>query len=180
MRLLADPPFRTTSAIGRGLVLFALPLALVCACKSSAPDERAAAPDKPGSELTVQKFQELISQGALKPVHAMEDDPYAQTKPDMDEDVFAKAVERLKTGEVPAAAKSEQAPAEGAKPAEPPNFFPENPYLKFGKRIQVYPESGLIMKPFPLKLGTGQALLDLIKTYGFFPLYDAADPKAGV
>jgi type II secretory pathway component GspD/PulD (secretin) len=161
-------------------VLFALPLALMCACKSSAPDEHAAAPDKPGSELTVQKFQELISQGALKPVHAMEDDPYAQTKPDMEEDVFAKAVERLKTGETPEAARPEQPAADAAKPAEPPNFFPENPYLKFGKRIQVYPESGLIMKPFPLKIGTGKPLLELIKTYGFFPLYDAADPKAGV
>ena len=147
-------------------MLFALPLALVCACKSSAPDEHAAAPDKPGSELTVQKFQELISQGALKPVHAMEDDPYAQTKPDMDEDVFGKAIEKLEVGKT----KEGEQPA---KPAESQTEFPENPYLVFGKRIQVYSETGMIMKPFPLKVGTGAKLLDLLNTFGNFPLYDA-------
>jgi type II secretory pathway component GspD/PulD (secretin) len=153
-------------------VLFAL--ALASGCRGPAAQEPAAASEeKPGGELTLKKFQELISQGALKPVQAMEPDPFEQVKPDMDDDLFAKAVERIEKGQPPGPEKPGPAPAPAA--AEPAQF-PENPYLVFGKRIQVYPESGLIMKPYPLRVGTGKKLFDLLTTYGNFPLYD---PKSG-
>lgn len=69
----------------------------------------------------------------------------------------------------------------GAKPADVPTVPTtiahslvgepaENPYLTFGKRILVY-ENGLIMKPYPLRIGMGEKLLNLLKTYGNFPLY---------
>ncbi len=168
MRTLTAPHCRSTSAWGRGLALSVLVLALASGCHTPGSKEPPPAPDKPDETLTVQKFQELISQGALKPVHAMEDDPYDKAKPDMDEDVFAKAVERLEQGNAPQ--------AESPKPAEATTAFPENPYILFGKRIQVYPETGLIMKPYPLKVGTGVKLNELLTTFGNFPLYD---PKSG-
>ena len=182
MRILTDPLRRTTSAPRRGLVFLALSLAFAAGCRGPSPNEPAAAPDKSDATLTVAKFQELISQGALKPVHAMEGDPFEQTKPEMEDDVFAKAVERLKAGEVAPAVPPADPNAQPAapKPADAPPTFPENPYLVFGKRIQVYPESGLITKPFPLKVGTGKKLLDLITTYGNFPLFDPKDPKTPV
>jgi type II secretory pathway component GspD/PulD (secretin) len=92
----------------------------------------------------------------------------------------------------PAGAKPPETPPPGAqapaaKPPEPPQpvskpgdaaqtklveqAWSENPYLLFGKRIQVYPSSGLIMKPYPLRVGTGQPLKDLLETYGNFPLW---------
>src|SRR5689334_24276532 len=168
MRIPNAPRRRSTSAWSRGLALLAL--ALAAGCRSPGAEEPQPSQEKPAGELTVEKFQQLISQGALKPVHAMEDDPYDKTKPDMDDDVFGKAVERLEEGKA-------QAP-EAPKPAENTTEFPENPYLVFGKRIQVYPESGLIMKPYPLRVGTGLKLRDLLKNYGNFPLYDATAANA--
>src|SRR6187549_661254 len=135
MRTLTAPRRCSTSALGRGLALLAL--ALAPGCRSSGTDDPQPAAEKPAGELTVEKFQQLINQGALKPVHAMDDDPYDKTKPDLDDDVFGKAVEKLEAGKT---AEGEQP----AKPADAPVEFPENPYLVFGKRIQVYPESGLI------------------------------------
>ncbi|MBK7641643.1 MAG: hypothetical protein IPJ19_01115 [Planctomycetes bacterium] len=166
---------RTTSALRGGLLLLALALGFATGCHSNAPSEPPPAPDKPDATLTLQKFQELISQGALKPVEAMEGDPFDQAKPDMEEDVFAKAVEKLKAGEAPDPEQPAASSESEKSNVEPAPTFPENPYLAFGKRIQVYPESGLITKPFPLKVGTGKKLLELVQTYGNFPLFDPKD-----
>lgn len=78
----------------------------------------------------------------------------------------------------PASAASSTAPASGAHateaatPAAKPasDDPPENPYLVFGKRIVVYP-NGLIMKPYPLRVGSGKGMSELLKKYGNFPLY---------
>src|SRR5262245_28166190 len=116
MRNPTAPKSRSTSARCRGLALLALALPL--GCRTPGPEEPQPSEEKPSGELTVQKFQELISQGALKPVKAMEDDPYDKAKPDMDEDVFAKAVEQLEHGGAPT--------HEAQQPAETPTEFPEN------------------------------------------------------
>jgi type II secretory pathway component GspD/PulD (secretin) len=78
----------------------------------------------------------------------------------------------------PSSAPAAQAAAPAPKPADakPPEkpvevSGMENPYLQFGKRIQVYPNSGLIFKPYPLRVGTGKYLKKLIETYGNFPLW---------
>jgi len=55
--------------------------------------------------------------------------------------------------------------------AVPSYEFPQNPYLEFGKRIQVWQDAGLITKPFPLRVGTGKKLLDLLTAYGNFPIW---------
>jgi len=68
--------------------------------------------------------------------------------------------------------------AQASVASPPPTISPveqENPYLLFGKRIQVYPESGLIMKPFPLRAGTGKTLTQLLKDYGNFPLWEPGE-----
>jgi len=177
MRILTAPRCCTTSAWGRGLAPFVL--ALVAGCGAPGQKELESATGQPEPTLTNEKFQQLITQGALKPVRAMEEDPFNKVQADMDEDVFAKAVERLEAGQPPPADRIGPPVAETPKPAESAPSFPENPYLVFGRRIQVYPESGLITKPFPLKVGTGKKLNDLLKTYGNFPLFDATDPNAG-
>jgi type II secretory pathway component GspD/PulD (secretin) len=78
----------------------------------------------------------------------------------------------------PASAPTEPAPTEpapnqpiGAGVAVPSYEFPQNPYLEFGKRIQVWQDAGLITKPFPLRVGTGKKLLDLLTAYGNFPIW---------
>lgn len=82
------------------------------------------------------------------------------------------------TGATPPVPQAPAVPQELAKPnlpVSPPASSlvgepPENPYLTFGKRILVY-DNGLIMKPYPLRVGMGERLLNLLKTYGNFPLY---------
>jgi type II secretory pathway component GspD/PulD (secretin) len=64
-----------------------------------------------------------------------------------------------------------QVPGSGAPAAPPRPGLGENPYLVFGKRIQVFPETGLIMKPYPLRVGSGKQMLQLLQTYGNFPLW---------
>jgi len=157
---------------------------LLPACQGPKPAEEPR-PRSDEQQLTLDKFRELLAQGSLQPVEDPGPDPFNRTAPDMDEDVFAKAAKEL--GDQPAAAASgeraaapepaaaqEPAPKapETAPAAVPQGYeFPENPYLAFGKRIQVWPESGLITKPFPLRVGTGKKLLDLITAYGNFPVW---------
>ncbi len=50
---------------------------------------------------------------------------------------------------------------------------PANPYLEFGSRIQVYPKTGLIMKPFHFPAGVAEKILDLIRLHGDLPIYRA-------
>ncbi len=198
MRTPHDPRPTMSSTAARSRFSLALVAALCAglpfaACRGPQPVEAPPEKEKSAEQLTLDKFQSLISQGALKPVKAMEDDAFAGAKPDMDEDVFAQAVARLeaeraarhaadgkehKPADTPPT-ETAPTPAPAPAPAAAPDMataFPENPYLVFGKRIQVYPESGLIMKPYPLKVGTGTLVAKLLTDYGNFPLYD---PKAG-
>lgn len=106
------------------------------------------------------------------------------TKPEAPKTEPAKADAQAKpaTNPAPTTAGAEPAsptPASSAHTAEassPPapkllsDEPPENPYLVFGKRIVVYP-NGLIMKPFPLRVGSGKGMEKLLRTYGNFPLY---------
>jgi len=154
--------------------------------------------EKSEQQLTLEKFRELLAKGSLQPVQETEQDPYNRTSPDMDEDVFGRAAEEarqqldkpqsqpesaqpesVRTEPAPAAsAPTEPAPTEpapnqpiGAGVAVPSYEFPQNPYLEFGKRIQVWQDAGLITKPFPLRVGTGKKLLDLLTAYGNFPIW---------
>lgn len=159
---------------GTRLLLLGL---LTVACQNSKPAEETPS-RKEEQQLTLDKFRELLAQGSLQPVRETEQDPFNRTSPDMDEDVFAKAAKELEEKQ-PAAPAAQQPATEAAKPEQPPApaayEFPENPYLVFGKRIQVFQDSGLITKPFPLRVGTGKKLLDLLTAYGNFPLWKPED-----
>ena len=112
-------------------------------------------PEHPaGKELTPEEFRELLAQGTIKPVESMEE-----------EDAFAGFETGLDTGtEVPVGPGPEEAP-----PQEVP--APVNPYLAFGERIKVNPD-GTITKPYPLRVGTGKRLMDLIVSVGNFPMWE--------
>jgi general secretion pathway protein D len=145
--------------------LFAV-LATAAGCKSSSTDS--AAKQKP--PLSKESFDELIATGALRPVDAITDEGALKgAAPDTDAEAFARAAAKLRESRKQDTPPSEPATSE-PKPGTPPASG-ENPYLLFGKRIQVYPESGLIMKPYPLRVGSGKQMLQLLQTYGSFPLW---------
>lgn len=184
-------PAREARRPPAGAAFVSSALLLFAACRST-PAE----PESPASEshLTTDEIRRLIAQGALKPVDAVENDAaFRDPHPDEGPDAFAEAERKLLEQQ---AAKA-GAPAPGTPPAAPPptaepepkdpaaapkeagaaapakpvsNEPQENPYLVFGKRILVY-ANGLIMKPFPLRIGTGTKLQKLLETYGNFPLY---------
>ncbi|QDU85921.1 Type II secretion system protein D precursor [Planctomycetes bacterium Pla163] len=54
-------------------------------------------------------------------------------------------------------------------PIDPLEGFSENPYLRFGERIVVR-RDGRITKPYPLQLGRGKRLLQLMAQIGGFPI----------
>lgn len=99
-------------------------------------------------------------------------DPFAKFQPEgeMERDPFAGPVEAFEPPSEPPAS-----PAPKPEPASEPGplaLFSENPYLTFGRRIKVYPD-GSITKPYPLRPGTGEKMLQLIQSYGNFPVWTA-------
>jgi len=120
--------------------------------------------------LSSESFEDLIARGALHPVQAMETGSLLPgSDPDTDAEALARAAAKLKEPpvETPPPAPAPAVPQESA----PAPASAENPYLVFGKRIQLYPGTGLIMKPFPLRAGSGKQMLQLLQTYGNFPLW---------
>jgi type II secretory pathway component GspD/PulD (secretin) len=152
----------------------AAPAVLACAllfvgsCRSS----QSGSPARSKEEISRDELAELISQGSLHPVGAMQG-----------EDAFDQKVQEGPAGTDPfeGAARTLADPQGLARPAggAPPTVGPpENPYLVFGKRIVVHPD-GRITKPYPLRVGTGKKLETLLRSYGGFPLYDPASGPQG-
>ena len=56
---------------------------------------------------------------------------------------------------------------------------PINPYLEFGSQIYVY-GSGLVMKPYTFPPGMGINVLNLLKSYGDFPVHGAGTDGEGL
>ena len=123
-----------------------------------------AGPDRAGegsNDLTPEEFRQLLAAGTIEPIEDFEDDPFAgedaereMAEPFIDPRTVAEA---LDPGELD--------PVQ--QPEGPP---PENPYLVFGERIQVNVD-GTITKPFPMRVGTGKKMEDLIRSYGNFPIW---------
>jgi type II secretory pathway component GspD/PulD (secretin) len=149
----------------------ALLLALLAALATSACKSPTPAPEeKP--KISQDSLGDLIARGALRPVEAAPSaaGPPTAVPPESDSEVFARAAAKLKENLIQGPPPAGQAEAAPSKPAVPPAGV-ENPYLIFGKRILVYPESGLIMKPYPLRAGSGKQMLEFLQTYGNFPLW---------
>jgi type II secretory pathway component GspD/PulD (secretin) len=169
---------------------------LASACRG--PKEATPEPPFEDQRLTTEEIRKLIAHGALRPVDPLvatppsdarpgSGDTFAETERRFAEQEAARNASGAATKDVAAAAdmpspgEAPQAPAAKEPPPEPPAAPaatarpanaapPENPYLLFGKRIVVY-ANGLIMKPYPLRVGTGEKLQKLLESYGNFPLY---------
>jgi type II secretory pathway component GspD/PulD (secretin) len=140
--------------------ILCLPLVGVLACAGPRPAEG-------DDELSVDEFRELLDDGTITPVSEMGEDPFAGVDPSMedpyvDPEVLAQVIDPVEL-------------AADLRPQEPPR---ENPYLVFGERIRVNPD-GTITKPFPLRVGTGKRMEDLIRAYGNFPLWDGGEVPSG-
>ncbi len=157
-------------AAARDARWFALLFLAAAGCRTAAPSTEppAAEPAASQDQLTIDQFRDLIQRGALRPVSAIPDDQsgFADPRPDATDAPFDDAARALER------ALGEQRPiAVDPPPAEGPVGPPENPYLVFGKRIVVYEHQGLIAKPYPLRVGLGIRLKELLEKYGNFPLY---------
>ncbi len=153
LRFLATARPRTVGRTAARVLSAALALALAASCRSTADS---AAP-KPAKELSSDELRTLLEQGTIRPVTQLEgDNPFAGLEQGMDEP------------RVPTEPRPER-PAE-PKPTVAAPEPPLNPFLEFGGRIKVYPD-GTITKPFPLRVGTGEKLKNLIEAYGNFPLW---------
>lgn len=132
------------------------------ACRSNEPEDPMPAAD--GQEpLSMEEFRRLIQDaGTMSPVDEAMGDPYRDLDPEM--------------GSTPEELAAEKEAAEAAAEEQP--FVPAilNPYQEFGSRIQVHDDTGLITKPYPMRPGMGQKMVDLISEYGDFTVYD---PETG-
>jgi type II secretory pathway component GspD/PulD (secretin) len=155
-------------------------LLLFGACRSASEDSGEPAPASSASpesepqmsseQITLDDFRDLLQQSSLRPVTVMEDEAdFADPMPDSPDESFDAQAKRLEESLHDPA--SEPPPTD--VPVGPP-AQPENPYLRFGKRIMVYPELGLITKPYPLRVGLGSRMQKLLMNYGRFPMYDPA------
>jgi len=130
------------------------------------PERRAESEEE--RQLTMEMFRELMEQGTLRPVDSMED-AFAGIEPGMGptpEDV----------GRPAAAGPGGEGLAEEEGPPE--QKPPRNPYVEFGRRIKVH-ETGLITKPYPIRKGGAQNVLDLLQKYGDFTFYDPEQGPQG-
>ena len=135
--------------------VFCLLAACLAGCQGPAPK-----PTK--GDLSAEEFRRLLAAGTVEPVLEMEhEDPFGDLPPEMGE--FDEPSD-LSVG----------VDLEAAGEIEPQPDVPENPYLAFGSRIQVN-RDGTITKPYPLRVGTGKKMEDLIRSYGNFPLFVPAE-----
>jgi type II secretory pathway component GspD/PulD (secretin) len=120
-----------------------------------------------------------FSEPKSNPVVAATDAPPAATAPPTELPTApATAPPTAPASDPPTAASSTEAAATPSLTGGSGEIqFQENPYLVFGKRIQVYPQSGLIMKPYPLRVGTGIRIENLIRTYGNFALWESGPQR---
>lgn len=137
----------------RSLLVAAFCLLGACKATEQKPTE---------GDLSAEEFRRLLAEGTGEPVLEMEDeDPFGDLPPEVGE--FDEPSD-LATG----------LNLEAALEPEPPSPVPENPFLAFGARIKVN-RDGTITKPYPLRVGTGKKMEDLIRDYGNFPLFVPAE-----
>lgn len=163
----------------------ALALALAGAC--AAPDPGAG--DGEGRVGSLTELRELLEEGTAGPVmgEVAEQDPEA-VGPQEELEPFVEPPpspfgEDLPTPGVPGPGQGRlegSAPPAGARaaaraartvpegPSDPLAAFTQNPYLRFGERIVVRAD-GRITKPFPVQIGRGRRLANLMAQIGGFP-----------
>jgi type II secretory pathway component GspD/PulD (secretin) len=144
-------------------------LALLALTACAGPRDVGEPLEKP--PLTADELRGLLQEHTIRPTDSLAgDDPRVADDPAMHEYVDPAKAAALKSD----AELQSDAPTPSVAPIAPaPEPEAENPYLRFGERIKVNPD-GTITKPFPLRVGTGEKLRDLIVSYGNFPMWTEA------
>ncbi|MEZ5978223.1 MAG: hypothetical protein R3F34_08400 [Planctomycetota bacterium] len=164
----------------------ALVALLVAACAAPEPQK--------GRTGTLSELRDMLEEGSAGPVQAevVDQDPSA-VGPPAELSPFG---DQLPAWGVPGpgqgALESDDAPLvaaltavvgeDGGADVRPEVQFAQNPYLRFGERIIVR-RDGRITKPFPVQVGRGKRLLQLMAQIGGFPMSyrvipENADPQA--
>lgn len=187
LRWFSDPVLRSTQrrlALG-GLVC----AALLAGCRSQAREDRKTEQNR----LTMEMWRELIQKGTLSPVDSMED-AFQEYRPEMG--ATPEDYQKLERGGADAEKKAtkpeggtdltlEPRPLEKTPPVETPKpevvsepkspavvAPPPNYYAMFGPRIIVHGDTGLISKPYPMRKESSGRMMEFIKSYGDFPIWD--------
>ena len=175
---------------GRTCVLASLLVVGALAC--SGPGEARGERDD-RSAMSDETLRELLERGTIRPVEST-GDPYDGIQPRLApaelggarvaaQSSQAAPVEPTPVEPTPVEPTTddpttEAAPTENTVVAPPPRiedpFF--NPWAEFGARITYDAATQLVTKPYPLRLGMGQKIFDLIQEYGDFRFHD---PEAG-
>ncbi len=163
---------RGVAACSRFVAWIVLGSCSLCACsgpRQSRPDA-VAQRNSEDPPLTARELRELLSQGTIKPVTEMAgEDAFSAFEGSMDEG--AREPTTAPSARETAPSARETAPATPTEARSTPS--PQNPYLVFGERIKVH-GNGTITKPYPMRLGTGKNLIDLLRKYAQIPLWDPA------
>jgi type II secretory pathway component GspD/PulD (secretin) len=156
-------PRRAPRGGRRALVLACL---LLAACRSQEREEERAERER----LTAEMFQELVQQGTLTPVTSMED-PFSEFRPEMG--ATPEDYGRLGGGEAAPAVPDPDPPrTEAPRDPAPIGPPPQSAYQRFGARIIVHEETGLITKPYPMRTTAGASLYKFLTTYADFPFWN--------
>lgn len=184
----ARPPLRPDPASSRGGVGQWLAGATLCAALGACvgPQDAAGEPSR-GGEHSEEVLRELLADGTLRPaaaageeapgpeprgrltVEGMTQERIRPPAPDPLE-LAAPQGETLGLEPPPQVGAEEARPPQGPQPARP--LF--NPWAEFGSRIAYDAGTGLVTKPYPLRLKMGKKLFDLVQDYGGFEFHDPA------
>ncbi len=127
------------------------------------------------SELTRREFEDMLERGLIEPVPGVQDESAYAAFADQGDEFLKATPEALREGREESVSDVD----EDGFPLLPElreAVAPEierNPYVVFGRRIKANPD-GTIVKPFPLRAGTGAKMMKLIEDYGNFPLWTEA------
>jgi hypothetical protein len=143
--------------------------------------------------LTLEMWRELVEKGTLSPVDSMED-PFGEFHPEMGvtpEDYRKVGVDpprevappkpksgreskptTKESGEPGIAQAVEPEVSEPELPGPPPNY-----YRKFGNRIIIHEDTGLITKNYPMPSTAAENLLKFMQAYSGFPLWTGERPQ---
>jgi type II secretory pathway component GspD/PulD (secretin) len=157
---------------------FVLGLAFIAALAACA------APEREGREGSLADLRQLLEEGAEGPVRAevVEDGPDTvgpqppfaplpvdEDDPPIDMPLASPAPDGALRSASEANPAADPSAAVALESSDPLSAFSQNPYLRFGSRILVR-RDGRITKPYPLQVGRGRRLLQLMAQIGGFPL----------
>ncbi len=159
----------------------ALALGLVAACEAP----RNTTPRARNEQVNLELFQQLIEGGTMKPLDGFDEDEYLadleRQYQDLSEGEASDPLDPAMAPELPLDPLQDSDLGDGLGPLLPGELTepPINPYLEFGSQIYVY-GNGLVMKPYTFPPGMGKNVLQLLRTYGDFPIHGVGTDGQGL